>query len=234
MTLACSHLLGALAAPHPVLLPASVSPHGAACRCSQMPRASSWPCVWVGAGQTGPQQLLCPPPLGETEAQARLHTQVIDAIARAVAQTPGCTLLDVDAGPSTNRTVYTFVGRPEDVVEGALNAARTAHRLIDMSRHRGEGGGGRPALRSGLAEDKGPTGSLDAPLTPFTFQGPKSGRQQGAHTLHGPWVWGTEPYLSTTHKPNTFFGRQCQRSMDTWGTGQRARSLASHRVGGNS
>ncbi|XP_019819229.2 formimidoyltransferase-cyclodeaminase isoform X2 [Bos indicus] len=66
------------------------------------------------------------------------NQEVIDAIARAVAQTPGCTLLDVDAGPSTNRTVYTFVGCPEDVVEGALNAARTAHRLIDMSRHRGE------------------------------------------------------------------------------------------------
>lgn len=83
---------------------------------------------------------------------------MIDAIARAVAQTPGCTLLDVDAGPSTNRTVYTFVGRPEDVVEGALNAARAAHQLIDMSRHRGEGGGGWPASRSGLAEGKGPTG----------------------------------------------------------------------------
>uniref|UniRef100_A0A452E3Y6 Formimidoyltransferase-cyclodeaminase n=1 Tax=Capra hircus TaxID=9925 RepID=A0A452E3Y6_CAPHI len=66
------------------------------------------------------------------------NQEVIDAIARAVAQTPGCTLLDVDAGPSTNRTVYTFVGRPEDVVEGALNAARAAHQLIDMSRHRGE------------------------------------------------------------------------------------------------
>ncbi|KAB0374259.1 formimidoyltransferase-cyclodeaminase [Muntiacus reevesi] len=66
------------------------------------------------------------------------NQEVIDAISRAVAQTPGCVLLDVDAGPSTNRTVYTFVGRPEDVVEGALNAARAAHRLIDMSRHRGE------------------------------------------------------------------------------------------------
>ncbi|KAG8516573.1 Formimidoyltransferase-cyclodeaminase [Galemys pyrenaicus] len=64
--------------------------------------------------------------------------QVIDAIAQAVAQTPGCTLLDVDAGPSTNRTVYTFVGRPEAVVEGALQAALVAARLIDMSRHKGE------------------------------------------------------------------------------------------------
>ncbi|XP_045396811.1 formimidoyltransferase-cyclodeaminase isoform X2 [Lemur catta] len=53
-------------------------------------------------------------------------------------ETPGCTLLDVDAGPSTNRTVYTFVGPPDRVVEGALSAARVAWRLIDMSRHRGE------------------------------------------------------------------------------------------------
>ena len=65
---------------------------------------------------------------------------MIDAISQAVAQTPGCVLLDVDAGPSTNRTVYTFVGPPEDVVQGALNAARTAFRLIDMSKHKGEGG----------------------------------------------------------------------------------------------
>ena len=56
-------------------------------------------------------------------------------------QTPGCVLLDVDAGPSTNRTVYTFVGQPRAVVEGALNAARAAFQLIDMSQHRGERGG---------------------------------------------------------------------------------------------
>ncbi|XP_036921067.1 formimidoyltransferase-cyclodeaminase isoform X2 [Sturnira hondurensis] len=66
------------------------------------------------------------------------NQEVIDAISQAVAQTPGCVLLDVDAGPSTNRTVYTFVGPPEDVVEGALNAARAAFRLIDMSKHKGE------------------------------------------------------------------------------------------------
>nr|XP_020034250.1 formimidoyltransferase-cyclodeaminase [Castor canadensis] len=66
------------------------------------------------------------------------NQEVVDAISRAIAQTPGCVLLDVDAGPSTNRTVYTFVGQPECVVEGALSAARTASRLIDMSRHRGE------------------------------------------------------------------------------------------------
>ena len=63
---------------------------------------------------------------------------VIDAIAGAIRATPGCTLLDADPGQSTNRTVYTFVGAPEAVVEGALAAARQAHALIDMRRHRGE------------------------------------------------------------------------------------------------
>ena len=38
---------------------------------------------------------------------------VIDAIADAIRATAGCTLLDVDPGASTNRTVYTFVGAPD-------------------------------------------------------------------------------------------------------------------------
>jgi glutamate formiminotransferase / formiminotetrahydrofolate cyclodeaminase len=63
---------------------------------------------------------------------------VIDAIAGSIRATPGCVLLDVDPGQSTNRTVYTFVGTPEAVVEGALAAARTARSLIDMRRHSGE------------------------------------------------------------------------------------------------
>lgn len=67
-----------------------------------------------------------------------LYLQVIDAISQAISQTPGCVLLDVDAGPSTNRTVYTFVGQPECVVEGALSAARIASQLIDMRKHKGE------------------------------------------------------------------------------------------------
>jgi glutamate formiminotransferase/formiminotetrahydrofolate cyclodeaminase len=63
---------------------------------------------------------------------------VIDAIAEAVRQTPGCTLLDVDPGASTNRTVYTFVGAPAAVVEGAIAAARVARERIDMRKHHGE------------------------------------------------------------------------------------------------
>ncbi|KAF1456898.1 Formimidoyltransferase-cyclodeaminase, partial [Pygoscelis antarcticus] len=64
--------------------------------------------------------------------------QVIDALGQAISRTPGCVLLDVDAGTSTNRTVYTFVGSPEAIVEGALSAARVAEQLIDMSQHKGE------------------------------------------------------------------------------------------------
>jgi glutamate formiminotransferase/formiminotetrahydrofolate cyclodeaminase len=47
-------------------------------------------------------------------------------------------LLGVDPGASTNRTVFTFVGTPDAVVEGALAAAKTAYGLIDMTRHKGE------------------------------------------------------------------------------------------------
>jgi glutamate formiminotransferase/formiminotetrahydrofolate cyclodeaminase len=63
---------------------------------------------------------------------------VIDAIAEAIRKAPGCTLLDVDPGASTNRTVYTFVGPPEAVVEGALAGARVARERIDMRAQSGE------------------------------------------------------------------------------------------------
>jgi glutamate formiminotransferase/formiminotetrahydrofolate cyclodeaminase len=63
---------------------------------------------------------------------------VVDAIADAIRATAGCTLLDVDPGASTNRTVYTFVGAPEAVVDGALAAARVARLRIDMRTQKGE------------------------------------------------------------------------------------------------
>ncbi|XP_024918199.1 formimidoyltransferase-cyclodeaminase [Cynoglossus semilaevis] len=66
------------------------------------------------------------------------NQEVIDAISKSISQTVGCSLLDVDPGSSTNRTVFTFVGSPEAVVEGALSAARTAFSLIDMRHHSGE------------------------------------------------------------------------------------------------
>ena len=64
--------------------------------------------------------------------------QVIEAIADAVRATPGASLLDVDPGHSTNRTVFTFVADPEAIVHAALNAARVAFASIDMRRHKGE------------------------------------------------------------------------------------------------
>jgi len=65
-------------------------------------------------------------------------TEIIEAIAEAISTTPGCTLIDVDPGYSTNRTVYTFVGGPESIVEGALAAAGVARKRIDMQVHKGE------------------------------------------------------------------------------------------------
>jgi len=64
--------------------------------------------------------------------------KVIDAIADSIRNTDGCTLLDVDPGRSTNRTVYTYVGSPEAVVNGAINSARTAKEIIDMRKQSGE------------------------------------------------------------------------------------------------
>ena len=64
--------------------------------------------------------------------------KIINAIADAIKNTKGVTLLDVDPGKSTNRTVYTFVGDNYSIVEGALNATRVARKLIDMRSHKGE------------------------------------------------------------------------------------------------
>ena len=46
-------------------------------------------------------------------------------------------LLDVDPGEATNRTVVTFVGEPEPVLEAAFNAIKKASELIDMRKHHG-------------------------------------------------------------------------------------------------
>ena len=61
----------------------------------------------------------------------------IDAIADAIKSVPGVMLLDIDPGADTNRTVYTFVGSPQAIVEAALAGARAARALIDMRLHSG-------------------------------------------------------------------------------------------------
>ena len=63
---------------------------------------------------------------------------VIDAIASQAETVEGVKLLDVDPGAATNRTVVTFVGPPEAVVEAAVRCGAKAAELIDMSRHTGE------------------------------------------------------------------------------------------------
>lgn len=50
----------------------------------------------------------------------------------------GVKLLDVDPGATTNRTVVTFVGTPDEVVEAAFQAVKKAQQLIDMRKHKGD------------------------------------------------------------------------------------------------
>ncbi len=63
---------------------------------------------------------------------------VVDAITSRIRAVDGVELLDVDPGAATNRTVVTFVGEPEAVLEAAVVAGRAAAELIDMSQHHGE------------------------------------------------------------------------------------------------
>jgi len=62
---------------------------------------------------------------------------VIRQITDAIESVEGVWLLDVDPGKATNRTVVTFVGPPEPVVEAAVRAGRKASELIDMRKHKG-------------------------------------------------------------------------------------------------
>jgi glutamate formiminotransferase/formiminotetrahydrofolate cyclodeaminase len=66
------------------------------------------------------------------------NRQTLDAIAAAIRGVDGVTLLDMDPGAATNRTVFTFVGSPEAVEEAAFRTIATAARLVDMSKHHGE------------------------------------------------------------------------------------------------
>jgi glutamate formiminotransferase/formiminotetrahydrofolate cyclodeaminase len=63
---------------------------------------------------------------------------VIDAIAAAIKSVKDVRLLDVDAGADFNRTVYTFVGEPETVLDAAFKATKVGIALIDMRKHKGE------------------------------------------------------------------------------------------------
>lgn len=63
---------------------------------------------------------------------------VIKQITDTIEACEGVKLLDVDPGATTNRTVVTFVGEPDDVVEAAFQAVKKAQELIDMRHHKGD------------------------------------------------------------------------------------------------
>ena len=75
----------------------------------------------------------CVPNFSEGNNAAVIHqiTDVIESV-------DGVHLLNVDPGKATNRTVVTFVGYPEAVIEAAFLAIQKAGELIDMSKHKGE------------------------------------------------------------------------------------------------
>lgn len=62
---------------------------------------------------------------------------IIKAITDEIEKNGDVKLLDVDPGEATNRTVVTFVGEPEPVVEAAFRAIKKASELIDMRKHHG-------------------------------------------------------------------------------------------------
>ena len=63
---------------------------------------------------------------------------VIRQITDEIDRIEGVKLLDVDPGATTNRTVVTFVGTPDEVIEAAFLAVKKAQQLIDMRRHKGD------------------------------------------------------------------------------------------------
>ena len=63
--------------------------------------------------------------------------KILDAISASICSVNNVTLLDVDPGAETNRTVFTFVGAPDAVIEAAYQAIKKAGELIDMTKHHG-------------------------------------------------------------------------------------------------
>jgi len=65
------------------------------------------------------------------------NREVIDSIVNAIEKAGGVKVLDVDPGEATNRTVVTFVGSPEAVLEAAFQGVKKAGEVIDMRQHHG-------------------------------------------------------------------------------------------------
>lgn len=78
------------------------------------------------------QLIECVPNFSEGKDMA-----VINKITDEIRSSEGVELIDVDPGEATNRTVVTFVGTPDEVLEAAFKAVKKASELIDMSKHSG-------------------------------------------------------------------------------------------------
>ena len=66
------------------------------------------------------------------------NPEIIRQITSQIEKIKGVKLLNVDAGKGTNRTVVTFVGDPDSVIEAAFRAIKKASEIIDMRNHKGE------------------------------------------------------------------------------------------------
>lgn len=81
---------------------------------------------------TGKKIIECVPNFSEGR-----DMNIINQITAEITNTDGVKLLDVDPGATTNRTVVTFAGEPDAVIEAAFKAVKKATELIDMSKHKG-------------------------------------------------------------------------------------------------
>ena len=79
------------------------------------------------------QLIECVPNISEGRDQEKINT-----IANIVETVEGVKLLNLDPGKATNRTVITFVGEPQQVIDAAYLLIQKAQELIDMSKHSGE------------------------------------------------------------------------------------------------
>tara|TARA_R110002049_G_scaffold194392_1_gene363270 strand:+ start:5487 stop:6479 length:993 start_codon:yes stop_codon:yes gene_type:complete len=79
------------------------------------------------------QLLECVPNFSEGQ-----NNETIKAIAQSIREVKDVKLLHVDNGIAANRTVYTFVGKPNQVLEAAFQAIKVASKIIDMRKQKGE------------------------------------------------------------------------------------------------
>jgi glutamate formiminotransferase / 5-formyltetrahydrofolate cyclo-ligase len=78
------------------------------------------------------KMLLCEPNISEGRDLA-----LVEQVADAVRATPGVKLIDYSSDPDHNRSVFTYLGEPEAVLEASKALATKAFEMIDMSRHHG-------------------------------------------------------------------------------------------------